>query len=273
MIESPLNAGRLLDGEIRVSRPGLEKRVALIGAMPSRRHAPLDDPRWEVWSLNRILPIDRHGRLRSDRWFELHPWTAQDEHDIAWLHENPVPCYTLDTWPWVTNSVRFPLEQVQAAFPKRSYYTCTFAFQIALALLEGVQEIGLWGVDLPLGSPREQTVERACVEYWLGLAEGRGVTITLPEECTMLWRPYLYGYDYYDELENIRAELMTLTQQMDLITHLSQDELRALQRDARRLSLLDRYLTQTEREAMFDVIAARIEGRLSIPHEGNSPCP
>lgn len=230
MNESPLNAGRIIEGEIRVSRPGLEKRVALIGAMPSRTLAPLDDPAWEIWSCNRVMPLDNRGRLRADRWFELHPWEVQNPADIAWLHENPVPCYTLEPWPWIANTIRFPRERLMGL---RNYYTCTFAFQIAFALLGGVQEIGLWGVDLPLGSPREATVERACVEYWLGLAEGRGVTITLPEECTMLSRPYLYGYDYHEELENIKAELMALTHQIDLETHLTKEELNAFQRIAR----------------------------------------
>ena len=265
MIESPLNAGRILDGEIRVIRPsrGRPLRIALLGAMPSRTLAPLEDPTWEVWSLNRILPLDVQGRFRSDRWFELHPWSAQDDADIAWLRENPVPCYTLDSWPWIPHSVRFPVERIHAAFPRR-YYTCTFAFQIALALIEGVQEIGLWGVDLPLGSPRERTVERACVEYWLGVAEGRGVTITLPEDCTMLWRPWLYGYDYYQEDEHIKAELMALTQRMDLEAHLTKDDLRHLQRHAWRLRLHEQMLTVEEREA-FDLIALKRAAEKRLP--------
>jgi len=75
--------------------------------------------------------------------------------------------------------------------------------QIAWALAEGYTEIGLWGIDLDLGTHRERLVEKPCVEYWLGLAEGRGVKLTLPRESTMLHRPYVYGLDYENEKANI----------------------------------------------------------------------
>ena len=175
------------------------KKVAIIGAGDYRKYAPWNDPEWECWGINEI------GQPRATRWFELHPMTVQNERELAWLAQCPTACYLLERDPRVPAGVRYPLERIMEKTGGRSYFTCSFAFEIALALLEGFEEIGLWGVDLDLGTQRERLVEKPCVEYWLGLAEGRGVTVTLPPGATLLQRPWLYGYDYEDEKAQIEA--------------------------------------------------------------------
>lgn len=172
-------------------------RVAIIGAGPSRAEAPWDDPSWSIWGLNEI------AQPRAERWFELHPMAAQSPGELEWLARAEAPVYLLDLDPRVPRGVRYPLERVLALTGGRRYFTCTFAYQVALAVAEGASEIGLWGVDLDLGTPRERIVEKPCVEYWLGLAEGRGVRVVIPTGGTLLRRPHLYGYDYDAERADI----------------------------------------------------------------------
>jgi len=104
--------------------------------------------------------------------------------------------------------VPYPLERVIDATGGQDYFANTFSFQLALAYAEGFREIGLYGVCLPFGTRREQTVERACVEWWLGWLEGKGVTLHLmaadglafhpPNWTSTEGRPR-YGLDYWDE--------------------------------------------------------------------------
>lgn len=174
------------------------RKVAIVGAGRGGDEAPLDDPEWEVWLLNTIPMYDRARRLRCDRWFEIHEKKAQSADDLRWIAQCPVPLYVppdlLESSPM---AVRYPLERIEHRFGQ--YWACTFAYQIALALDEGFREMGLYGVELALGTPRERTVEWACVSWWLGLAEGRGVTIQLPARSWLGQHRYRYGWEYDEE--------------------------------------------------------------------------
>lgn len=195
------------------------KKAAIIGTGYGRDAAPWGDPTWCKWALNEIFPqgFDRH--------FELHPMVVQSVQDLAWLARCPTPCYVLNltdaTTPGiiiggglpreqlrVANAVQYPLDRVVAVTTGRRYFTCTFSYQIALALADGFEAIGLWGVGLYGGTARERTAERTCTEYWLGVAEGRGVTVVA--DSGLARQPYLYGYDYDQEVKYVNAEVAKL---------------------------------------------------------------
>ena len=187
---SPLNGARR------------RKKVALIGNSQIDRteRPPLDDPAWDVWSCNSLwgLCLDRQRRFRADRWFELHPLCVQTAQERIEMNDCPVPLYVLGeaVLPhWVT----FPLEQIRQRFGTRDYFTCTMAYQVAWALTQGYQTIGLWGYELWQGSTRERTCELRCLEYWLGVAVGMNVEVVLPSYSCLIQHPHLYGYDYDEE--------------------------------------------------------------------------
>ena len=196
-------------GIVRYDPP--RTKVGIIGAGFGRNNAPWSDPAWVLFGLNQI------AQKRATTWFELHPRAVQSERDLAFLRACPTPCYVLDLEEWdglIPAAVQFPLDRLRAA-GFREYFTCTFAYQCALAILDGFEEIGLWGVSLHLGTPRERLLERACVDYWIGFAEGRGITVSEDSGCAR--RPYLYGYDYEDEkLEGDKAvaRFVQVAQQM-----------------------------------------------------------
>lgn len=200
VVEHPLNA----DWEIRDAARGEltltphRTRLAIVGGMPLRHALPFDDPDLEVWSCNLVLSLDRQQRLRADRWFELHPMSVQSKNDMAWIRDNPRPLYTLDHEPAFTGSLRFPIEAVES-LGYADYFSCTFSYQIALAILEGFEEIGLYGVDLVYGSDREREVELPSVAYWLGLFQGHGGRLVFPEHSSTLHHPHRYGYEYWTE--------------------------------------------------------------------------
>ena len=215
--ESPLNEGyAVVGGEI--VRPHERKRKVLIyGAGYGRDEAPLDDPDWAVWTCNLITPVDADGRLRVSAWFDLHERCAQSDDDMRWIARCPFPLYVP---PSLMNAseraVLFPLEAVLTEFPDAPF-SCTFAFQIALALQLGFETIGLFGVELAYGSRRERTVEWACVNWWVGFAEGRGVEILRPQTSRLGRHPVLYGFEYKEEIESTNSYLRAIARTDDAL--------------------------------------------------------
>lgn len=196
---------------------GTREKIAIIGANYCRELADiLEDPTWEVWSCNLLVTpcLDSQNRLRADKWFELHQLKAQNEEDLAWIKACPVPLYMAELPENTADAptgIKFPLQQ--AIDQGREYFHCTFALQVAFALSLGyVKEIGLFGVNLPLGSRRERTLERACLEYWLGVAEGRGVIITIPfiNHVRCLFSPFVYGFEYDEEKGWVDVQMKAL---------------------------------------------------------------
>lgn len=204
------------------------RKVAIIGAGRGKELAPYDAPDWEVWALNVVGAWDAQGRLRADRWWEMHEAKAQTADDMAWISKCPFPIYlpprfaaralppeghvivdTVDGQRWagaIPNAVAYPLERLERKFGA-SYWACTFAYQMALALDEGFTDVGLYGVDLAWGTERERTVEWACVSYWLGFLRAHGVRVHMPEGCNLGRHPFRYGVEYTEEIEAVKGYL------------------------------------------------------------------
>lgn len=99
----------------------------------------------------------------------------------------------------------FPLEECRKVFGL-PYFSNTIGYMIAYALLKGAEEISIYGVNQ--ASSGEYTMEKAGVEYWLGIAVGRGVKITINGDKSELltnkqrWGAgMLYGYNLnYDQI-------------------------------------------------------------------------
>jgi hypothetical protein len=68
------------------------------------------------------------------------------------------------------------------------------AWMIALALAEGYDTIGLFGIHYQ--HETEYAEQRANAELWVGIAYGRGVKVVIPEGCPLAKEPVLrYAYD------------------------------------------------------------------------------
>ena len=180
------------------------KKLAIVGfATSSRMLAPFDDDEWEIWAMNqlyRYIP-------RATRWWEIHNRPmfeadiVRDTDYVAWLQQCPIPIYMADTFSDIPRSVRFPIEALTEEFGikfigdrfGRPYFTSSPAYMLALGIHLGFEEIGVWGIDLTIG--REYEYEKACFEYFLGMARGRGIKVTLPLTTALLKAAYRYGID------------------------------------------------------------------------------
>jgi len=181
----------------------MKKKLVILGCGKSSAKAPYQDDEYEIWSLNEYEPE------RYDLMFEMHPLSVQNERELEFLKNCKKPIYVLKETPLVPTGIVYPLDDILAQPWADEYFVCTFAYQIALAIHKGFERIELWGMNAEQGSPRERTVESANIQWWLGIAKGRGIEVLWNEHPKEFrWK---YGYDYHTEMTHIINWISRLT--------------------------------------------------------------
>lgn len=184
------------------------KKVAIVGGGPTRRYAPFHDKNWDIWAFS-----SRDYKCpRVTRWFEIHAptdlrqqlsWKKPGRRSYAnyvnFMRKLKCPVYMQKRYKYIPNSVPFPLKAVLDEFGR--CFTSTASYLVALAILEGYQVIGLWGIN-PKG--KEYGKQREALEYLLSVARQRGIRLVFPKgvkfRLSKRPKPYrtkvLYGYDW-----------------------------------------------------------------------------
>lgn len=169
------------------------KTVVLVG-----RSAPFADKLdgAELWGVNttyRIEPnLSRVYHLDSfDEWPE-----RERPQVIAELDALDVPVVCQQPHPLIRKSEAFPIQQVIDFFGV-IYYTSTLAYMIADAIRLGFERIVVHRL-LRFPHSLEYIEQKSCMDFWCGVALGRGVTLTVSEDSSVTrpypWQPALYGY-------------------------------------------------------------------------------
>jgi hypothetical protein len=160
-------------------------KVAIVGMSPTYIEAPFDDPTWQKWG----LPWG-YEWARMDRLFEMHslPFIKQGKdskgnvmpaNHMERLQECG-PVYMQEAYPEIPESIAYPLEEVGKSVAP--YWSSSVGYMLALAIHEGAEEIGLYGVDMQ----GDHASQRPNAEYLLAIAKERGIKITLPNSCPLL---------------------------------------------------------------------------------------
>lgn len=190
------------------------KRVAIVGTAASWRDCPFLDPGLDVWGLNDAWTL---GFPRVTAWFELHPldrlyfrpvevrqvyadavphgyYVRPQGHlerlqDMArtipvWLQSEPPP-------GWPPNARRLPLEDLERTFG--TWWASGPAFEVGLAILQGYEEIQVYGIHLE--TEHEYREQRENFARMLGFAEGRGIRVIMAERSPLMKHPWKYGYE------------------------------------------------------------------------------
>ena len=197
-----------VDAYLRVCRND-KKTVAIVGySITSCSHAPYDDERVEIWTLNEAheMPwmkrFTRHFQMHKREYFERDVTIRGNTDHLAWLkEEHDFPIYMQYVEEDIPASVKYPLYDIHKKLmsnvevgeeKNKKYFTSTMSFMIALAIYEGFERIEIYGVEL--GDEAEYIHQKACVEFWLGQACARGIDLYFPEYCKLLDAP-LYAYE------------------------------------------------------------------------------
>lgn len=188
-----------------------EKRIAICGTAPTRTQIPFDDPTLEIWALNDMHVLTDFKR--ADRWFDLHPldkmyfrkenkpvfagdvpagFFVRPHNHIEWLRKQTIPVYVQNAAALGSpTAVTFPkAECEQKIFPT---YCSSPAWMVALALLEGVTELHVYGIHL--ATEWEYIHQRPNFESLLTLAAARGVKVILPRGCPLMRASHQYAFE------------------------------------------------------------------------------
>lgn len=165
----------------RLTKPN----VAIVGFTDHRIRAFELGDDWEVWGINELHR--HHNPELFHRWFEIHPITdfqpqngqPGDLAHLQTLAKFPIPVYMQDHYQDIPASLPFPKEAVEKGLPRGDYQTSSISWEVALAILMGAKKIGIYGVDM--ANDTEYAEQRPCLEYWMGIAEGRGIEVDIPE--------------------------------------------------------------------------------------------
>jgi len=186
------------------------KSVAFVGfATTTRNLTPWEDKNIEIWGLNRAH--QQEWMKRWDAWFQLHSMnylkkcigqSDGDRDHYEWLtKKHDFPLYCSEVFPEFPSSVRFPIEEVRKRYG--NFYTSTFAYMMAVAMLQGYKHIEAYGFEMAAGT--EYYYQRDSAEYFMGLAQDWNIghpkdepyTIYLPDACHLL-KGKLYAFGNVD---------------------------------------------------------------------------
>ena len=202
-------------------------KVAIVGfADGHRRLAPWTDPTWEIWGLNRLHSAMTDVPFRADRWHEMHDLRKFYENDVEhreWMRRFPGPIYIRpqDVGVYdIPTAQPYPVNAILEDFGDGShaYMTNSISWQVAMAIGMGFKEIALFGVDMAqdvvLGN--EYRGQRPSVEFLIGYAVGKGITVHIPDGSDILKCSFMYGLEEGDAtlLKNI-SRLQELNKRKD----------------------------------------------------------
>lgn len=188
-------------------------KIAIIGSAPSSAHlAPYDDPEWTIWACS---PGAVQVVRRVDAWFEIHRWGQdwQVKEYRGHLAGLSCPVYMIEKVPDVPSSVAYPKDRIVGRFG-RSFFTSTPAWMIALAIDQGAEEIGFWGIDM--ASDDEYVLQKPGCHHFIEIARASGIRITVPPQSDLLQPPALYGFD-----EASPMMIKLLTRQAELLERIN----------------------------------------------------
>ncbi len=188
-----------------------QTKVCILGFVTKYwQTVPWNDPTWELWSCNGLYR--QTGVRRFTRWFELHAkgkslgqdgWREPTEELIEVAAR--VRLYLTGKDWRIPKAVVYPLKDVEALVPHGAYHAGSFDYMLALAILEGFAEIRLVGLDFQAGG--EPLSARPCLEYWIGVAEGRGIKVSIESGDVgrifqLIRSDVQYGFDAFKLIED-----------------------------------------------------------------------
>lgn len=200
--------------------PTPKKKVCIVGFAKSWVETPFEDPDFEIWGLNELYKyFKQKPGARADRWFEIHNPNSpsknnKDHHEF--LKTCGMPVYMQKHFDEFPTSMPYPREEVKSMINENMIYTgkgsryCNFSNQITwmilLAVLEGFEEIHVYGVDMAtkeeiktadgkMEVTGEYIWQRPSVEAMICYCLGKGIKMLVPLTSELCKFPMDYGFD------------------------------------------------------------------------------
>lgn len=159
--------------------------------------------------------------------FQVHGDSFVKARFLPFYLENPpkVPLVMQHEWRELPTSVAFPMREHiefigfdhilrEGQRSGRPYHACTMSYMLALAIqMQCYNPIHIYGVDFYSELRHESTYERPSVEFYMGFARGRGLTLDLPENSRLMTTSdnhrQVYGLEWNPELTKKETETLS----------------------------------------------------------------
>ncbi len=139
--------------------------VGIVGLGPSAHVLAVDRP-----------PLDEYWGMAWDPLWDIHGCSVTfDCHDHYYAGK-----YIREP-EWTQNN--YPIDEVIKCIG-REYFESTFAYMLGLAILQDVDSITCWGIDLDVET--EWAHQRPNAEWLVGIAEGRGIMVDVSGESSLM---------------------------------------------------------------------------------------
>jgi hypothetical protein len=166
------------------------QRVAMVGLGPSANAFWLENAQFNapapyeaVWVVNRAAVSFKH-----DATFDMHDLRAMVQkypHERHRLATNEKPIVTLAHYPEFPTSIPYPIAAV-LDFIGHDILNSTPAYMIAYALMIGVKEIWLYGMDFHYENLDRAEAGGQGMAYLLGMCHAAGVNYRIPNTSSLL---------------------------------------------------------------------------------------
>jgi len=164
-------------------------RIVILAQGPSWCRCPKKREftgKFEIWGSNVIY----RDYPEVDRLFFGHDIREGILHDDIYLVKNVnrlnIPVYTTGIFRVLRKNAQIPINQIVSEFGI-AFFLNVIAYMIATAILQKPKIIDMYGVDMRPDAGVETYVnEKGSVEFWLGVAIGRGIKIENTEESFVL---------------------------------------------------------------------------------------
>jgi hypothetical protein len=178
-------------------------KIGIVGNAISTEDLKRRSKGYELWGINNLYR--KFQGIPFSRWFEIHEFSCQKGIFTRRGHptfaEEPInqylkdldalgiPIYMRRKYKRIKQARVFPFRAIMKKYG--SYFGCSMAWMTALAIEEGADEIGFYGITL---DGNEYYYQRPSVEYFIGLAKGQGIKIYIDKTCRLLKSNYSYAY-------------------------------------------------------------------------------
>lgn len=185
-----------------VAKPEKVRKIGIVGFADSKVQAPFQDQSWLLWGVNDVYA----HTPRIDVTFEVHHLLGlghrrNPQHE-TFLRAGKMPVWMTQAHQEFPTARAVPYDLLLGRFP-RAYLTNSISIMLAMAILEITGEanwiekdwdrgeIGLWGVDM--AAQTEYASQRPSVEYYIGIADGLGIPVFIPENSDICKATGVYG--------------------------------------------------------------------------------
>lgn len=160
--------------------------VTIMGSGNTLQECKWNEPDTTYWAISSTLisSFFKH----ADLLFEFHSENYYLQPNIlSRLNDTHLPVMMKHKVEQIPLSIPFPVKDVVI----RPYFTSSVAYILAYAIYKKFEVINLFGIDLLLKD--EYDTQRASCEYWIGVAEGKGIKVNIPQGSGLFNSP-LYSY-------------------------------------------------------------------------------